>query len=252
MELFNTNGHPVPASQVVEQPSAKGLGKYRHTDPCGRCGGQGGSTGWPGYTCYSCLGSGKDLPKVSRCYTAEAYAKLEERRQAKADKRAAEIKAAQDAARAKFAKWLATQPAAQWLLNDRSDDSGFLGSIRGELLGNRILTDRQLAALVRVKDKIAQREAERDQLIASSAPVGEVGERRDFNLKLTTVRSIETQYGYSYLHVMEDIAGNAIKYFGSARLGDEGETLTVKATVKAHEAYRGLMQTVVSRPKVLS
>ena len=57
-------------------------------------------------------------------------------------------------------------------------------------------------------------------------------------------------YGTSYIHICTDADGNAFLYKGSAELGEQGATVTVKATVKEHGAYNGVAQTVINRPKV--
>lgn len=44
-----------------------------------------------------------------------------------------------------------------------------------------------------------------------------------------------------------DVAGSDVVYFG--HLGDKGETVSIKATIKEHGEYKGRKQTVISRPK---
>ncbi len=89
--------------------------------------------------------------------------------------------------------------------------------------------------------------------------VGTVGERQLFTVKVGRIREISSDFGVSYLHMMTDEAGNDIKWFGSHRLYhpgddykmvDDGDTIVIKATVKAHQEYQGRKQTLVNRAEV--
>jgi hypothetical protein len=50
---------------------------------------------------------------------------------------------------------------------------------------------------------------------------------------------------------MRDMNGNVVVYVGK-KLGDAGEKLVMKATIKSHEEYKGVKQTKVSRPFIES
>jgi hypothetical protein len=65
------------------------------------------------------------------------------------------------------------------------------------------------------------------------------------------VVEMEGQYGYSYLHVLHDDAGNVVVYKGSKELGMRGERVLVKATVKDHDVRDGVKQTKIARPVAL-
>jgi len=91
----------------------------------------------------------------------------------------------------------------------------------------------------------AQRAAEN----AASAFLGAVGDRLTLTLTLQWSKSFETQYGMLTVHGFKDASGNIVIYKGN-RIADNGETLTLKATVKAHEDREGTLQTIINRPKV--
>lgn len=78
--------------------------------------------------------------------------------------------------------------------------------------------------------------------------VGEVGKREVFSgLTCTKVISLDTDFGTLHINKLLDAAGNIIVWkTGSHRLA-EGETYTGKCTVKKHDAYKGIKQTIVSR-----
>lgn len=104
-----------------------------------------------------------------------------------------------------------------------------------------------------IKDR-PRREAEAAARKAEEAAkaqwVGTVGERREFELTVAFRTSFETQYGIMHVHSMRDAAGNVVVYKG-AQIGEKGEKLKIKATVKEHAVYKDLKQTVVSRPVMI-
>lgn len=84
--------------------------------------------------------------------------------------------------------------------------------------------------------------------------VGEVGERlRDLEVEVETVKMVDGYYGPSMLVVFRDESGNALKTFGTGEsLWDleRGDTVTLTGTVKDHDEFRELKQTVLTRVKV--
>lgn len=84
---------------------------------------------------------------------------------------------------------------------------------------------------------------------AASAFIGAVGDRLTLSLTLQWSKTFETQYGMLTVHGFKDASGNIVIYKGN-RIADNGETLTLKATVKAHEDREGTLQTIINRPKV--
>lgn len=95
------------------------------------------------------------------------------------------------------------------------------------------------------------RETERAAKAAKLEYVGTIGERRDFALTVEYTASFEGAFGVVHVHGMRDAAGNLIVYKGN-KLAEKGASLRIKATVKAHTEYKGVKQTVVSRPKELA
>jgi len=98
----------------------------------------------------------------------------------------------------------------------------------------------------------AERAAKTAQLRAADAAtsqhIGTVGERTNFELTLTWVKYFEGTFGATYIHGLKDAAGNVVIYKGSKCLGQKGDTVKVKATIKEHGERDGVKQTVISRP----
>lgn len=86
-----------------------------------------------------------------------------------------------------------------------------------------------------------------------SRPLGQVGERRTFTLTVIETKDIETDDGMKVLHKFVDAGGNRAAWFAStgAHL-TLGETYQLKATVVAHREYRSVMETILTRCKVLT
>lgn len=83
--------------------------------------------------------------------------------------------------------------------------------------------------------------------------VGEVGQRFEAEYKVEKIIPIDGMYGLSYLNIFSNEDGNTFSWFASKK-GDhqEGDTIALRATVKAHQEYKGERRTVLTRGKVLS
>lgn len=82
---------------------------------------------------------------------------------------------------------------------------------------------------------------------------GQVGQRGEFLLTVTEDRRLESIYGLTILYKFVDSAGNMAVWFASNGVELKvGQTYRVRATVKAHEEYQGVKQTVLTRCKVLA
>ena len=133
------------------------------------------------------------------------------------------------------------------------------------------LSPRQVEAVRKIRAKRAERKLERDaeraEAIKTKGHVGEIKERREFvlTLKYKTGFEYQPQFyrdpGYKDILIFEDADGNVYKYTGLAIpltiIKDEGRRITevktgdqytLKATIKAHETYKGCPQTVLTRP----
>lgn len=109
--------------------------------------------------------------------------------------------------------------------------------------------DAALAMIKRSEDRVAGYAAKRAEEAATSNWIGTVGVRQMFTVTIRKVIMIEGVYGASYLHIMNDADGNVVIYKGTNVLGQEKQTVTVKATIKEHGEREGVKQTKISRPK---
>lgn len=106
-----------------------------------------------------------------------------------------------------------------------------------------------LGMIDKAKERIAARDAAKAEKAVTAKHVGAIGERREFNLTVKFTTEFESGFGIMHIHVMEDSDGNVIVYKGSKAIGNKGEFITVKATIKEHGERDGIAQTIIARPK---
>lgn len=111
------------------------------------------------------------------------------------------------------------------------------------------LSEGQCDCVRRAIDKSAAQIAE-NAANNPSKHIGTIGERKVFELTVKFISSYDTEYGKTFVYVCEDASANVVVYKGSEQQGASiGDTLKGKATIKAHDARKGINQTTVNRPK---
>lgn len=101
------------------------------------------------------------------------------------------------------------------------------------------------------------REESRKQADSKSSWVGSVGDRLEIkDVALSLLTSWDTEFGYTYLYKMVDVAGNIYtwktgKWLGNNECVPEGARVTLKGTIKSHTEFRGVKQTELTRCKVM-
>lgn len=261
MQLFHRNGTKASDREINAAKPTKRADTFYvdRTGPCGRCGGQGGSDAWKftGYICYRCGGrNSMDFEHYTdKLYTAERLAKLNEIAQRKADKKAAAARRKAEKARQEFIAWakphgkligriLIAGPAKYG-----EPQPGFIGDLASKLRMRRTLSDRQLEAAARVLDQIEERKAQD----AASEWIGAVKERLVLDIEVLHIHDHMGYYGPIDIIKMRDSAGNMLTWFASGHHGlRKGDRAEVKGTVKKHDEYKGVKQTVLTRCIVLN
>ena len=91
---------------------------------------------------------------------------------------------------------------------------------------------------------------EKEKLAKSSNYIGEVGEKISVNfVSGREVACCETQFGLLHIYEFKDANGNTVVWKSSSSK-DIPESGVVAGTVKAHEEYDGIKQTVILRAKI--
>jgi hypothetical protein len=107
------------------------------------------------------------------------------------------------------------------------------------------------ASIWTVYERAMEREIERRQKrasVASSEWQGKVDASTGvLFLTVTKILDLETDFGVSHLHMMQDEAGNAFKWFASSARLEIGTLYRVEGKVKKHDEYQGIKSTVLTR-----
>lgn len=135
---------------------------------------------------------------------------------------------------------------------------GFIGSVASAYHTYGKLTEKQVAA---IRKCIIQRDARKAEwadkqaaLDASREYVGIIGDKIVLTLVLKKVINIDTNFGPIGIFIFEDANKNVIIYKGGCDAVwnlAEGETVTLKVTVKEHGTRNGVKQTLIQRPKAV-
>lgn len=159
-------------------------------------------------------------------------------------------------------RWLAEDPSRDALIKalyaaaNRAREGSFVVKMIDAYAEWGSLTAGQEAAVRRIVEQNAQRTQQyaqaRQREAETSQHIGTEGVRQDFVLTIRVVLDFENDFGTMHIHLMNDALGNVVVYKGSAVLGDKGEMVTVRATVKEHGVRDGVRQTIISRPKVMT
>ena len=105
-------------------------------------------------------------------------------------------------------------------------------------------------AIERYKEE-KRRQEEKERLAAESNYLGSVGEKISVNfVSGREIACCETQFGLLHIYEFKDANGNTVVWkSGSGK--DIPESGTVTGTVKSHEEYDGIKQTVILRAKII-
>lgn len=128
-------------------------------------------------------------------------------------------------------------------------DIDFLRSVIERGLAGGFISDRALAAVIKVVEEQEQAAVRR----RNSKHTGTVGKRQQFTATVVRVSYFERPRFGSYgnetvwIVTLSDAEGNTLVSKSPAFHAEKGETLTFKATVKAHDEYHGERQTVIQR-----
>ncbi len=246
--------------------------KYFHDYTCPRCGGAGGSDKWQftGWTCYECRGSGRGVkPQVIKEYTPEYRAKLDAAAAKRHEKRVAQ---ARQENVAKQGEWKEKEgfvddrihvSAVKDTYSIKSEAKAAGGKYRwfGLIFSepHEEFETIELSAAECLEENVwgnlDWRNDIRDIIEAKhpskvSDHVGQVGDKVDLDVKYVRTGCYSTQFGTTYVHTFEDSDGNEFVWKTSSCSGFDSYKLHIKATIKDHDEYNGVKQTILTRCKV--
>lgn len=114
-----------------------------------------------------------------------------------------------------------------------------------------------VASLIAVYQReFDRREQAKDSPLANSQYVGKEGDKIQVNVNILRVLYIENGYGYrpasTAIIKMQDERGNLYTWFTQVGDMEQEQKYTIKGTVKRHQEYKGVQETVLTRCKVLT
>jgi len=135
---------------------------------------------------------------------------------------------------------------------------GFIGSLAAAFDNYGKLSEKQVLAVRKCIADRAARKAEwasKQALIdAKRQHIGTVGEKIELTLTLKKVINLDSHFGVIGLFIFEDAEQNVVIYKGNAssiwELA-EGQTVTIKTSIKEHGVRNGVKQTLIQRPKAV-
>jgi len=105
-----------------------------------------------------------------------------------------------------------------------------------------------VASVINFYQRVLQKELERQQAALESEWVGEVNTRIVIHVKVTSCNVLGNYYGPTYCYHMVDEAGNRFTWFASnPDLEENGSPIWLLGTVKKHDSFNGVKQTVLTR-----
>ena len=123
-------------------------------------------------------------------------------------------------------------------------DRGFWHELWEEILHGRIEAVERMLPTAR---KILADEAE----AAGSEFFGAAGEAVEISGRILFTKHFDNQWGGSTLNKILTDDGNVVIHWGR-RLGSKGDAIEFRATVKKHERFDDVAQTVVQRPRKIN
>lgn len=107
-----------------------------------------------------------------------------------------------------------------------------------------------LVSIIPAYRRAVERELRRRRAAETSIHVGTVGKREVFTATLVHRIEVEGTWGTSSLHKFLTPEGGRLTWFATKERLDTGTTYRLRATVKRHEEFRGIKETVITRAVV--
>lgn len=94
--------------------------------------------------------------------------------------------------------------------------------------------------------------AEQEKAKAESDWIGQIKKREVYEFTVVGMSTTQGYYGTTFIYRFIEGSGNRVTWFSSKNAElKTGETYKVKATVKKHDTYKGMKQTIVTRCAVV-
>ena len=249
--------------------------------PCKRCGGSGhySYNSLDGTTCYGCRGSGKQS-LIVRWYTEAQRAAMDKA----AEKRKGIQAAKAEERRIKFAArngfgfgeagyitliwgdnetikiWRDTLPEHTvwyneifgWFIPAGREPAEIPADFNTMKLGWETVCDPDDEENLAIRDKEEVKKYIQTIIYGESKSEyqGSPNEWLEHEVVIKKNITLDSHYGESHMHIMEDADGNVYVWTTASKNLEEGKTFTIKMKVKEHKEYQGVKQTIVYYCKI--
>jgi len=149
-----------------------------------------------------------------------------------------------------FNKVVATLSELETRNNINSFEHNVLMAWKKETVSSREIGLLGAAVLIYEKDLLKKIDLKKDQ---ESGWVGTTGERSDFQVTITKKFTFDTAFGFMTMVMMKDSDGNILMWktgTGTSHLST-GDVIKIKGTVKKHDTYQSVKQTILTRVVIL-
>lgn len=255
-KLFNADGTEFSGTVVKDE---KGHAGFMHRAACRRCGGSGHYSFnlMHGTICFRCRGAKFEPRKFVRLFTATELAKRNASAEKRAVKKALKAEIAAGVAAVEFEEKKSEFVEAHGALMERAravaDRNAFIADVLDKGEKRATWSEKQILALTAAVER-----AERDLAAASvSSYFGNVGDRVTVDVTVERTGQFEVAaFGYAgrrghtntmFIVTMTDGKGHYFVSKSTSFNATKGDTFTMTGTIKKHEEYKGMKQTVVTR-----
>lgn len=145
--------------------------------------------------------------------------------------------------------------AVTWFMNsvaNKPSPSDFDMSLAAALVPDLITKDKAgiVASVIKVAEAGMAREAQAAKDGENSDHVGTVGDKITVTVSVLSAGSFFGRFGETTIYKMKDETGNVFTWFSSSMSTlFEGATYEITGTVKKHDEFRGVKQTILTRCK---
>jgi hypothetical protein len=109
-----------------------------------------------------------------------------------------------------------------------------------------------LVSVIGAYNRDLQDKAKADQVRSNNEWLGSVGDKVTVEVVVNKVIVSDGHYGLSYINIMTELlTGNNVVWFGSNKVLNDGEQVTLKGSIKALNDRDGKKQTVLTRCKII-
>lgn len=248
--------------------------KIYHDYTCSRCGGRGGSEAWihTGWTCYDCGGTGRtDKPRIIKEYTPEYRAKLDAQAAKRREKAMAKAREENVALQAEW-------KASKGFVNDRiyvvgikdsfdlKDSIKAAGGRYNEFPGwyfsephEEFKTIEISAEESLIENEYGRLEWRNDirQTVEARMPanpsehIGSIGDKIALDAELIRISFYDHKFGTTWIYSFQDADENVLIWkTSSCQDIERGDKIRLRGTIKGHDEYNGVKQTVLTRCKI--